>query len=460
MAERELSDDEVKALGLDAPAKERPLTDDEVASLGLDKPQRVASPTGWRDASESDGWKGLAPPARDWERQDEKKMEAMWGALASGAHGAARAMEGPINGAIAAVTTPPLSEKGAAGWDDILKRYRDEKARIEGAQKENLKRFPNAPIVGAILGTPGAAPTTAGRLVQGGIEGGTYALGSSKGDLTKGEVGKVAKDVGIGTGLGVGAAVLGEAAQKPARWLAGKAQKLSDATHAAELAAEEKARAAAVASARGAYGGEVSSGQRILEMVERASADPKADVELTAAAKQFLDSPEGEALLNQVLRSNIGRSGDAVARIQNARNAMTEAITANNPEAIANAASSAAEGKLANLDGVTGRLAELARRNVPPMVGGAIGGPAGAAAGGVVGGAMGKPGTIVSNMLKSPSMFRPMLGGVGLGLAAGHAGARGLTPPLISKAADPLSEYIKELSERSNWEDFLKEPKK
>jgi hypothetical protein len=396
---------------------------------------KVPSPTGWREP----GKRKFSDDMADMNKQNE----AMWSALASGAHGPAMAMEGPVNGAWAALKQDLSNLFSGKPGDtaSVTDAYRKERDRIQGAQKENTKRFPLAPAVGALITNPGSAPSTLGRLAVGAGQGALYGLGSSDADLTKNDpaqADKATTDALIGFGIGTGGALLGEALQVPGRWMANRAQGLSDATHAAELAAEQEAREAAVASARGAYGGEVSSGQRILEMVERAAKDPKADPALTQAAQQFLNSPEGTALLNQVLRSNVGRSGDAIGRIQNARTALTDAITANDPALIQQAASTAANAKLNNLSGVTDRLAELARRNIPPAVGGAIGGPVGTAAGAVVGASMGKPGTIMANMLRSPSMYRPLVKGAALGIGTGGS---------MSRAAVPLAPWTKFLKE-------------
>jgi hypothetical protein len=415
---------------------------------------------GWRDrAQPTDGgsdWKARAQPDaapapealpaelpkeksgadvyRELNKGGDEMNTAMWGALASGAHGLAHGMEGPINGAIAAISAPPMNEKGPIGWDGLVETYRKERDRIQGEQKQNLKDFPHAPIVGSMLGgIAGSAPTTLGRLGMGALEGGVYAAGTSDADLTKGESGKFTEDVLKGGGVGLAGAGVGELLQIPGRALGRRAQKLSDATHAAELAAEQEARAATVASTRGAYGGEVASGNRILENLADAITNPNADPTLKASAEQFLSSPEGQQLYNQVLRSNLGRGADSLGRIQGSRNAMAEAIMANDPSKIATAASSAAESKLGNMSGVTDRLAEIARRNLPPMIGGALGGPAGAAAGGVVAGAMGKQGTIMSNMLKSPSMFQPLVKGASVGMGGGQ---------MMSTAAPPLAEYF------------------
>lgn len=436
MPERALSDEEVKGLGLDQPAKERPLSDAEVSALGLDKPapNRVPSRTGWRDAN-------AAPTFADNLAEAEKQNEDMWSTLASAAHGPAMAMEGPVAGSWAALKQDAKNLLAGTPLNPEvtpLDAYRKERDRVEGSQKENLQRHPFAPVVGSVLASPGSAPTAAGRIGMGMLQGGIYGLGSSDADLTEGEFTEAGKDIAKGVGIGGAGALAGEVLRLPGKWLANRAQRLSDSTHAAELAAEEEARQAAVASARGAYGGEVSSGQRILEMVERASNDPKADPSMARAAREFLDSPEGESLLNQVLRSNVGRANDAMGRIQRAQTEMTDAVSRNDPRLIQQAAAAAADTKLNDLGGVTNRLTELARRTIPPAVGTAVGGAPGMAAGALVAGAMGKPGTIMSNMLKSPSMYRPLVGASALSQGSGD---------VMSRATTPLADYFRHLND-------------
>lgn len=374
-------------------------------------------------------------PLESYQREWEREEPYMWGALAAGAHGAAHAMEGPINGLIAGAKMAadvPAKDKPRS-WDDIVGAYVKERDRIEREQAGNLKDFPRAPMVGAMMaGGVGSAPTTAGRLVLGGLEGGTYAAGSSKADLTKGEVAPFLRDTAIGTGLGVGAAGLGELAQIPGRALARRAGAISDATHAAELAAETDARQGAVASATGRVGGLTAAGMKAWDRLEDAMFNNAATEENKRWAQDFINSEEGRALYNQVLAHYAEDAPKMMGRITAAQAERQIAEAANNPEAIQQAASAAAEAKLGDTSGVTSRLAELARRNVPAMVGGAVAGPPGAAAGTLYSGMSGKQGTILSNMLKSPSAFIPLTKAAGVGIGAGSA---------MSHAAPPLAEW-------------------
>lgn len=404
---------------------------------------KVPSPTGWKDAPPADEnfWQRAKRELGDLpklQRDKEREQTAMWGALASGAHGAAHAMEGRVNGALAALGT---DAKGAlkgqpASWDDLAKAYGDEKKRIEGAQEQNLKDFPNAPLVGSLMaGGVGSAPTALGRIALGTGEGAVYGYGSSDGDM---------KATRNGALLGAGGAALGEVAQGAGRWLAGKAGKISDATHAAELAAETEARAGAAASGAGKEGGLTAGGKRIWKEMEDAMFNPAATEEQKAAARKFINSDEGKALYRQVLDNIIEDAPGHLGKIQAAKEAKLVAQAANKPELIQQAAHAAAEAKLGDTGGVTSRVAELARRNGPAAIGSMLGGPAGAAAGALYSGVMGKQGRILTNMLSSPSAFIPLTKAAGVGIGAGNA---------MSHAAPPLAEWSRFLKDEDQGDE-------
>lgn len=463
MSERVLSPEEVASLGLDKPApkkKERALTPAEVGELGLSAPapeptpERVPSPTGWREPGER--------KFSDTQRRLEKQDEAMWGALASGAHGAANAMEGPVNGAIEGLKTSAL---GGQTWDDIVKAYRGKRDDVEKSQAENLKRFPNAPITGALLTNPGSAPTALGRLGMGLGQGALYGLGSSKADVTKGEIADAAADTGKGALIGLGAAGVGELAQLPGRAMAKRAQTIGNATHAADLAAEQEARAAAVASAAGKEGNLTARSMKAWDRLEDAMFNPAAAEETKAWARKFISSEDGKALYNQVLKNYADEAPALLGKLQGAKAAKAAAESANKPELIEAAAEASANAKLMDPKGVTSRLAEIFRRNAYPAVGAAVAGPAGGAAGAMIAAQQGKQGTILSNMLKSPSMFLPLQAGASLGVGAGNAMSRGAPAAaegaglLGEREPDALDEYLRDLAGRTDWKDFAKEKK-
>lgn len=394
---------------------------------------KVPSPTGWRKPGEHK----FSDISRDMERQDE----AMWAALAAGAHGPAAAMEGPINGALNVFKSnmAGMAKGQPLSWDEIVSKYREGRDPIEAAQKENLGRFPNAPIVGSVLtGGAGSAPTAAGRVGLSAIQGGVYGFGSSPADLTKGEVKDAAKDTAIGTAAGAGAGLVGELIRLPGKWLAGKAQGISDATHAAKLAAETEARQAAANSARGSEGGLTAAGMKAWDRLGNAMFNPAASEENKQWARQFINSDEGKALYNQVLSNYAEEAPKMLGRLAAAKSARAAAEAANQPDLIKQAASKAAEEALADPSGVTSRLAELGRRNLPTAIGSAVAGPAGAAAGSLYSGMAGKQGRILTNMLNSPSAFMPLIKAASVPIGTGKT-----VQSMAPEALEQWSKFLK-----------------
>lgn len=424
MAERALTPAEVKALGLDK--AERELSDDEVKALGLDAPaapKKVPSPTGWVDPAKAGGLGDLDAIQRDQERQGE----AMWGALSAGAHGLG-GVESQLNGLAAAAGKDFKTSAGGAPatFDDLLSTYRAERNRIEGAQKENLKRFPAAPVVGAVLaGGVGQAPTALGRVGLSGLQGAAYGFGSSKGDLTKGEVGPVLKDAGKGLGFGVAGGVAGEGLNAGAGVLGDKLGKvIQSGDNAAALAAQKTFN-----SARGAFGGDVSAGSNQLKLLSDALLNPNADPALRRAAEGFLASPEGSTLLNQVLRSNIGRAEGQTARIAASQAAMGEAANGLAPEAVQAASAARRNDPSALLR----RLREVLPKVVLPAAGAWLGGPEGAAAGALGAAVLGRSGTTVRNMMTDPYVASRVLG-TGMEALGGSGGAMSRATPSMLQA--------------------------
>lgn len=418
MAKRVLTPEEAKSLGLDAPTKKRVLDPAEVEALGLNKPTRVPSPSGWRDP-------GAEPTWNERVAQQERQNEAMFGAVSSGLHGAAQAMEGPINGALAMMTATPNKQN--------LDTYRAERDRVEAAQKENLERFPHAPMVGAVLaGAAGQAPTAAGRIAASGIQGATYGLGSSDADLTKGEFSKAAPGAVLGLVGGLAGGTAGEVLNAGAGLAARKLGSVLDKNRAgAQKAAEQAFR-----SARGAYGGEVSSASRTLELLE-AAADgslPNVDADLRAAAKVFIASPEGVALRNQVVRSSMGRAGDQMGRLQGARDAMMTAIEGQMPEAV----DAAAQARLDDPSALARRLRELVPRLGLPAAGGAVAGPPGAAAGALTAAVLGRGSTMARNLLADPYVASRALGGSAAALSGGGNAVSKAAPSMLQPYLDLL----------------------
>lgn len=219
---------------------------------------------------------------------------------------------------------------------------------------------------------------------------------------------QAAKDIAAEAVVGAaGGVAMGAGA---ARVAAAKTKAAADALELVRKKAEQ-----AMRSARSALGGETSAGFRTLEQLERAVADSSVDPAVRQEALNFLTSPEGVALRNQVLESATRRGGGQVSRIEAAEQAFSEAAQKAAPSEV-RAATSAylAEGLrpevVPRVMRYLTRLAPIAiGSGVASTVGGTPGAIAGGILGGVVGVSMGAPGTAIANMLKSPR-FRYAVG--------------------------------------------------
>lgn len=263
---------------------------------------------------------------------------------------------------------------------------------------------------GLAVPIPGAggvrAAAQAGKIGQAALRAG--ALGAGMGAVSgygrteapdlAGQVKDIARDATIGglvmAPLGAGAARLSSAKAKAAQDALEKTQKEADK---------------AMRSARSALGGETSSGFRTIEQLERALNDPGVDPAARQAALDFLTSPEGQALKNQVLESASRRGGGQVARIQDAEQAFSDASAATDPAAVQQATADYLSQGLK--PEVLPRLSTVLTRAIPLVVGPSVaaafgGGPAAGVVGGVAGGmaalAMGSPGRTFANMIRSP----------------------------------------------------------
>lgn len=262
---------------------------------------------------------------------------------------------------------------------------------------------------GLALPLPGAgslrAAAQAGKVGEAALRAATVGAGAGAlaglGRTEETTLGGMAKDVG--RDAVVGGLVMAPFGAGAAKVSAGKAKAAQDALEKTQKEADK-----AMRSARSALGGETSSGFRTIEQLERALNDPGVDPAARQAALDFLTSPEGQALKNQVLESASRRGGGQVARIQNAEQAFSDASAATDPAAV-KAATEAylAEGiKPEVLPRATRYLSRVIPVAVTSALGGAIGDTAGAVVGGTIGGvlaaSMGAPGTALVNMLKSP----------------------------------------------------------
>lgn len=284
--------------------------------------------------------------------------------------------------------------------------YRGERDAQRAEDEKNRAAHPIAYGLGEVAGTLAVPMPGAGNLkgaarataygTQGAGIGGLSALGRSEEDLTKGNPGaldRAERDMGVAAGVGGAAGVLGG---KLADWIAGKGA----AAKASREFANNKTLEGAFNSARGSLGGETSSAARTLELLEKAASDPSLPEDISRSAAAMLAGPDGAALKAQVVRSSLGRFPDQLGRIQSARDAMTEAAANWNPENVAKmTAADLSPG--AAVKAIGSRLKTLGERSVPVALGTALGGPGGAVAGTLLSGTMGRPTTVVGNMMKA-----------------------------------------------------------
>lgn len=344
------------------------------------------------------------------------------------------------------------------GPDSLADVYRGERnaARNEDAQAEKAHPdlFGTSRIAGAILGPGPKAGKTVGSFAKAGAKmGGAYGLGSSDKDLTKGDVFGALLDTAVGGGLGAALGTVGGLVAKP--FIAGgaKGSRMVDAAEQKAAELSNKPIDAAIASKRGALGGEVSSGNRAMEVVDKYSTDPRVEEELSRSLGEFSDSPEAIDLLNKLGRSSLGRAEEAIPRINKAQDALSQAVEAGSPEARAKAARAILE-----KSPMKRASWEIARRLLPGIAGytldRALGGEGAVGGGlGVLGGAvMGRPGRILYNAARAPA-FQRSLGGVveGVSSEATPAVIQGVVSEQAgenqSKTRDALAHYLDLLKE-------------
>jgi hypothetical protein len=194
--------------------------------------------------------------------------------------------------------------KSLGGTDLPLgEQYRQDRDAVRSEQEGFRKAHPVAYGAGEIAGgmVPGSVATLATggaaalpmALAQGGVSGAGYSNADTAGGL--------ARDTGLGIGIGALGYGAGQAVGKAfsgMAGLAGRGVRLAE-SRAAGKAADEIA--AEIASARGSLGGEVQKGQRIVENLRRLG--PQLTPEEQAAVAQLeqrLTQSTREALPGQV----------------------------------------------------------------------------------------------------------------------------------------------------------------
>lgn len=378
MSRRALSSAEVASLGLNSGPPWRALAPEEATALGLNDEEPPGLESFGRGALQS----------------------ATLG-FADEGYGAASAIGNVLQGKPAGYTAA-----------------RDEsRAAFKRAEEANPNATTAGGIVGAVgsafipgLGELGAAKTLGGAVLGGAALGAAQGLGSSEADLTEGEVGQAALDIGIGGVVGGAAGALGHGISRGVEALRGRAAQGVEKAVADRQAADTLAVDKDIASKLGKYRSGVQSASRDLEVLGREGAALPGEVGERAAA--FVDSPQGMAVREQVAGNKLATAPERITEM--------EALRAEHAAALGGRESEIArrvEQGLANpiKREIAPRAWTLGHRLLPVAlagIGASVGGPEGAAVGTELGAVMaltqGRPGIIIRNALRSPGV-RKML---------------------------------------------------
>lgn len=330
-----------------------------------------------------------------------------------------------------------LLQTGKTSGPEYTAKRNDARTAVDQSTAAN----PALPMIGGLMLTPGLLESAFGRVALG------SAAGASEGAGAASEMKDVPRAALLGAGAGAGTGLAAEGltagGQAVGKKLGQVVQKNRDN---AQKSAEK-----AFASARGAHGSEVASGNRTLEVIERAVSDESLPPEMRARAAEWLKSPEAEALKQQVLRSNLGRGEDQLARIERTREAMAEAGIKLEPSAV----DAAAQKRLDDPSALIRRVREVGPKVVLPALGGALAGPAGAAAGGLTGSLLGRSATTVRNALADPYVASRVLGATEGALNTAGRGVAASTPAVSRGVLEKYLEALKERDEPKPWENFI-----
>lgn len=328
-----------------------------------------------------------------------------------------------------------------AGWKSLFPKslggspYRETRDKIRAdeavAREQHPYLYGGAEMAGAALPAAGMALATGGTSLapamakaalpiaagQGAVQGAGYSNADSAGGL--------ARDVGVGTGLGVLGHGVGSALGGAGRTLVGsiRGRGVRAVAKAAEQAAEETAQG--VKTATGSLGGEVQKGQRIVENLRRLGPDL---------------SPEQQAMVNDLeqrlsastLEALPGQAGTIAAK-----DAELAALKSGASEAF-----NARKADLLSPDEAKRQVMARVMRYGPPAAGGlllsllghAVGGPVGAAAGGPIG-------------LAGGAVLRPMIRSM-RNLKNNPAVEKAVTDALTSDVVTTPGEFLRQLLAR------------
>lgn len=170
---------------------------------------------------------------------------------------------------------------------------------------------PVLPVAGsALVGMAGGAPATLlGRLGLGAALGAGNAAAGSEADLTKGDVGGFARDVGSGAAFGAAGAGVAEIPGSIARAGAG----LMNRGAAAQTAKDLLESANQASSARGVAGSAGTAVKRGIDYIDLVLANPNADPEVLALARKLNAMPEVQEARKRIALNALEQLPDNIA---------------------------------------------------------------------------------------------------------------------------------------------------
>lgn len=372
---------------------------------------------GWEDApGGDDGWEDVPVPGA---KGRHPLLSTLVGAIDGASfgtadEGAALQQLGPAV-ALDVLANPRKLLRPRELARGALGAYRTERDRGRAFQKELREANPKAYLAGELGGAvlmpvPGSGTVKGATLLkragqatkQGAAMGAAFGFGNSEADLTQGDVRGVAGDTAIGAAAGAAGGAVGETLLTGGRKLVDFARKRATAgiekASADALAAAEKAKEKALAAARGALGGDTAATFKTFDRLREILADAIAPAELRASAQSHLDSPVFKEAMRAAQEEYVSKAGSMLARITKGREEVAE-------KAAVDVAEQATEA-LANpiRTQVVPRLKTYASRMLPIAMGSYVGGVPGTILGGVAAAAMGRPGTALANMARSPAV--------------------------------------------------------
>lgn len=308
-----------------------------------------------------------------------------------------------------------------------------------------------------------------GRILSGGAQGALSAGGASEADLTRGQAGEFARDVGVGGGTGLAASALAEGIAAPFRGVGRAATAEAGAADDAARAAVQAAKDKAVAQAQGKLGGIAAGQGNSMETLIDVLRNPHLHhPDSVAAAMAYKATPEGEEMIKRAVLNNIEKLQESAPREAAARLALGDAKVAAQPAAVGAAAASKLE-PLAILDDMAKKSwRSVGQRAAMGAAGSAVGAGISAARGGeardgaLIGAASGwaTPGTLqfLRNQAGSPVV---QSGANRLVSALMNATSKGATTvaPLAAPVADQRNHSRLSRAYRAMMEKYgLEEP--